>query len=122
MTTTQSVWVPASNQLRLDQLLALSVPERSKPDRQEHRRLLAAKFQAMMDADPETAERGLQMSQEHAPGLYLVWVNHLRSELGQGLMNSDTVQSLLAQIDWAQPGSLEQAPEQNLLEMLEALA
>lgn len=122
MANTKLVWLPASNDLSLGQVLALSVPTDSKPDPQEHRALLADKLQRLVDLNPDEARQGLQMSQEQAPELWLIAETSPVSQWGQAIASSDSARSLLTAIDWEQPGTTEQPPDQSLTEILEALA
>ena len=121
MANTASVWLPASNDLSMGQIVALSVPSTSKPTPEEHRQLLADKLQRLVDSDRDAARQALEMSREHAPEMWLIAETNPVSQWGQALTSSDSAQSLLRAIDWEQSGTMEPAPEQSLAEIVESL-
>ena len=121
MNNTETVWVPASESLTPSQRMALAVPARAKPEQDLYNDLLAEKLQALVDQDPKEAKWSLLMSQEHAPEMWMIEGNYFPREWGQAIRRSDSAQSLLNQIDWAQPGQLIENPNLSLQEILEQL-
>ena len=121
MSNTQSFWQPQGKSLSESQAAALAVPAQSKPAPSLYRRLLSLHLQGMIDADPQEARSALEMSQEEAPNLWQIAEDVPESQWGEALTNSDSAQSLLAQIEWSQSGSLTSPPDTSLREILELL-
>ena len=80
-------------------------------------------LQRLVEADHQAAREALEMSQEHLPELWLIAQNQPSRQWGQSLTSSDSMHSLISQIDWSQPGSLhdQQALPQDLQSLLEQL-
>ena len=75
-------------------------------------------LQRLVEADHKAAREALEMSQEHAPELYLIAQNQLPSQWAQSLMSSDSMQSLLSR----SPSQAKNLLEHNdLLSLLEQL-
>jgi hypothetical protein len=122
MNSSLKVWMPAGN-LTETQRLVLSVPASSKPEPDSlYRELLAAKLQALVDADPEAARRHLEMSQDHAPELWAIAEEASPSEWGQRLASSEGMARILNKADLSKPGSLTQAEPLELTDLLEMIA
>ena len=75
-------------------------------------------LQRLVEADHKAAREALEMSQEHAPELYLIAQNQLPSQWAQSLMSSDSMQSLLSRSPSQAKALLEQSDLQSLLEQL----
>ena len=82
------------------------------------RLLLLQHLERLVDADPKAARGALEMSQEHAPELYLVAQNQPPSQWAQSLMSSDSMLSLLSRNPSQAKTLLEQTDLQSLLEQL----
>jgi len=117
MNNTETVWVPASQSLTQGQRKALAVPAKAKPEQWLYNDLLKEKLQGLVDQDPAEAKWTLLIPPDMAP---IEWM-HPPREWGQAIWFSDSVQSLLNQIDWAQPGQLRETPDMSLQEILEQI-
>jgi len=120
MTNTRKFWIPMGD-LTPAQAHVLAVPASAKPDWEVHKFLLTQKLQRLIDQNPQEAREALEMSQEQAPELSLIAQDQLASQWSTSLTNSDSMQNLLSQIDWSQPGQLQSLPEQELRSLLEQL-
>jgi hypothetical protein len=120
MNTQQTYWIPAGN-LTPPEAMMLSVPASAKPRREVYRDLLSRKLQAAVDLEPEEAREAMEMSQEHAPDLYLISQDRPSTGWGTAIVNSDSASSLWSGINWSQPGSLKSLPMQSLRELLEQM-
>ena len=123
MTNTIKFWTPAGN-LTQGQAQLLAVPASTKPARDLFDSKLAARLQALVDQSPREAQSALEMSQEHLPELWLIAQNQPSRQWGQSLTSSDSMHSLINQIDWSLPGSLQSQEEmpQSLQGLLENLS
>ena len=121
MSNTKPFWQPAGN-LSEPQAQALCVRAVEKPDQEVYLSLLTRKLQQLIDQSPQEALLALEMSQEQAPELYQIAQSQTQAQWAQALMNSDSMHSLMARVDWNLPG--QQVPEpldaslQSLLEQL----
>ena len=122
MTNTSKFWTPAGS-LTQEQAQLLAVPASTKPARDLFDSKLAARLQLLIDQSPKEAQSVLEMSQEHLPELWLIAQNQPSRQWGQSLTSSDSMHSLISQIDWSQPGSLhdQQALPKDLQSLLEQL-
>jgi hypothetical protein len=121
MSNTKTFWQPAGN-LSDAQAQALCVMARAKPDQSIYQSLLARKLQQLIDQSPKEALSALEMSQEQAPELYLLAQNQPQTQWAQALMNSDSMHSLMARVDWNLPGQqVAEPPETSLQSLLEQL-
>lgn len=122
MNTSQKVWLPAGQNLSENQRLALAVPTSAKPSKDIYQSLLALKLQEMVNQDPNEAKAAMEMSQEHAPILWLIAENQPQSQWGQEIASSDPMSMLTQEINWNHPGRVEtRNQEASLLEVLEQL-
>ena len=122
MTSTSTFWTPAGS-LTHGQLQTLAVPAQSKPSQGLYPSLLAMRLQSLIDQSQEAARSALEMSQEHLPEMWEMAQSQPASAWGQSLTSSDSMHSLISQIDWSQPGSLTSQQElpQDLQSLLEQL-
>lgn len=120
MTTTNKFWIPAGS-MTAQQALVLAVQTPSKPDREVFGQILAQKFQQLIDQSPQEARAAMEMSQEQAPELYLIAQTQPPDKWAQAMMASDSLGSLLSQVDWEQPGKVQSLQTQNLRSLLEQL-
>ena len=74
----------------------VSEPARRLTTQEEGRFLLARHLRRLVDADPKAAREALEMSQEHAPELYLIGQYQPPSNWAQAVMSSDSMHSLMA--------------------------
>jgi hypothetical protein len=58
---------------------------------------LARHLRRLVDADPKAAQHALEMSQEHAPELYLIARYQQQNDWAQAVMNSDSMHILMSQ-------------------------
>lgn len=82
------------------------------------RLLLLQHLERLVDADHKAARGALEMSQEHAPELYLIAQNQPPSQWARSLMSSDSMLSLLSRNPSQAKTLLEQPDLQSLLEQL----
>jgi hypothetical protein len=77
---------------------AKSVPEpaRRLTPQEEGRFLLTQHLRRLVNADPKAAREALEMSQEHAPELYLIAQYQPAKYWGEAVMSSDSMHSLIA--------------------------
>lgn len=75
-------------------------------------------LQRLVEADHKAARGALEMSQEHAPELYLIAQNQPPSQWAKSLMSSDSMLSLLSRSPSQAKALLEQSDLQSLLELL----
>jgi hypothetical protein len=89
-------------------------PARRLTLQEEGRFLLTQHLRRLVDADPKAAREALEMSQEHAPELYLIAQYQPAKYWADAVMNSDSMHSLMAR-----PRSPQEQAElmQSLLEM-----
>jgi hypothetical protein len=121
MRNTKTFWQPAGN-LSAAQAQALSVMAGEKPDQAIYQTLLTQKLQQLIDLSPQEALSALEMSQEQAPELYLIAQNQFPKEWAACLARSDSLHSLIAQVDWDLPGEQISEPiETSLQSLLEQL-
>jgi len=106
MNTLMTVWLPAGQNLTQAQRQALGVPARVKPPRSQYLQILASHLQAQINADLQEAQATMEMSQEQLPEPYLIAQNQPATQWAQALIQSDSMQPLLSQIDWTQAGIL----------------
>lgn len=121
MNTSQQVWIPAGPTLSKPQALALAVPVRAKPERDQYLQLLEIHLQKLVDANKTEARQALEMSQEQAPEMSLIARNNPAQSWGAQILHSDSMQILLNRIDWTQPGTALSKPLPSLQEVLEQL-
>ena len=117
MTNTSNYWIPAGD-LSEAQALLLAVPSKVKPNQQMYPTLLARKLQNLIDQDGQSAKEAMEMSQEHAPELYLISQEQPPTRWGTSLTNSDSMHSLLSHLDWSKPGKVQPLPQQDSLRSL----
>lgn len=121
MTNTSNYWIPAGD-LSEAQALLLAVRAQVKPNQQMYPALLARKLQSLIDQDGQSARAAMEMSQEHAPELWLISQEQPPTRWGMSLTNSDSMHSLLSRLDWTQPGKVQSLSQpsdlQSLLEQL----
>lgn len=120
MTTTRKFWIPAGS-MTAEQALVLAVPSLAKPDPQVFQSLLGQKLHRLIDQSPQEAQSVLEMSQEQAPELYQIAQDQPPDQWAQSLMSSDSLGSLLTQVDWSQPGQVKILPPQDLRSLMEQL-
>lgn len=121
MTTSPQVWIPAGPTLSKSQAQALAVQTRAKPAYSLYLDLLSNQIQKMVDEDKQEAQLALEMSQEQAPEMSLIAKSQFQGNWGAYIVNSDSMQILLNQIDWTLPGMLSSQPLPSLRELLEQL-
>lgn len=106
------------------QILKQVSPAQRLTPQEEGRFLLARHLRRLVDADPKAAREALEMSQEHAPELYLIAQYQPPSNWAQAVMSSDSMHSLMAQarepeeMQELMQGLLETDDLQSLLEQL----
>jgi hypothetical protein len=89
-------------------------PARRLTPQEKSRFQLAQHLRQLVDADPKAAREALEMSQEHAPELYLIAQYQPAKYWAEAVMNSDSLQILMGR-----PRSPQEQAElmQSLLEM-----
>ena len=75
-------------------------------------------LQKLIKINPKEARRAMEMSQEHAPELFLIAQGQPLSQWAESLMNSDSMHSLLSRNPSQAKTLLEQPDLQSLLEQL----
>ena len=75
------------------------VTEQARPltPQEDARYLLEQHLHRLVDADPQDARRALEMSQEHAPEMYLIAQYQSVRDWASSVMNSDSMHSLMVQ-------------------------
>jgi len=122
MNNSSMVWVPNDLPRPLAVALSIEDPGEKIIERWLYLHLVTAKLDAMIRADPRAARHGLQMSVEHAPGLWSIAQQWPESQWASAVMQSDQTTSLLAPLKTEVIGQLVEAESPSLLEILELLA
>lgn len=82
------------------------------------RLLLLQHLRKLVDADPQEARASLEMSQEHAPELFLIAQSQPEKYWADALMNSDLMHSLMSRNPSQAKTLLQQPDLRSLLEQL----
>jgi hypothetical protein len=83
--------------------------------------MFAVRLQEEVDAAPDLARAALQMSQEHAPEMWLISIHSDVSFWGSAIASSDCVTSMAFAIDWSRRGHLWRTRPASLGELVEAM-
>ncbi len=119
MNDSRKVWVPNGPESAV--AMALSVTySKTELSYSLYLDLLTLKLDALIQADPVAARRAMEMSPEHAPGLWSIAMTYPRRDWAGALARSDQVTALLG--SWKQSGSLSNPQPQSLTEILELIA
>ena len=119
MNTTSKYWIP-SGTMSPQEALVLAIPSPRKPSRDVYRDSLAQKFQQLIDQMPPREARDvMEMSAEYLPEMNQIAREQEMKWWGSSIAGSDTLDSLIGQVDWTLPGQMEDLPEEDLTSLLE---
>jgi hypothetical protein len=118
MATSNLVWLPSGIATEHQQLLSVP-PTSGRMIYGLYVDLLGVKLQQLIDADRQHAKAAMQMSVEHAPGLWAIQEHYSIRDWGSAIARSDQTSMVIDHFDWT--GRLAKADNVSLLEILEFL-
>lgn len=120
MSKSRTEWIPGGLAPKLAGALAVDQPGTTPMTFDLYRELLRRKLDSLIQADPKEARWAMEMSVEHAPGLWAIAHQNPMKDWAALLVASDEMKIALSPL--TMQGSLRPQQPLSLLEILELLA